>query len=82
MRLSGAVRPAAVLAWAAPTDVSNLAGYRVYWRLTDAPQWTHSRWVGSVTSWTFDGLVVDNYYFGVAAVGVNGTESPVTFPGN
>ena len=82
VRLSGAVQPAARLRWEGPTDVSTLAGYRVYWRLTDAPQWTHSRWVGSATSWTFDGLVVDNYYFGVAAVGVNGTESPVTFPGN
>jgi len=80
VRLGGAVRPAARLAWRAPADTSNLAGYRVYWRLTDSPTWDHSRWVGKVTEHTFAGLVVDNYYFGVAAVGRNGMESPVAFP--
>ena len=82
VRLQGAVQPAARLSWEAPGDGSALAGYRVYWRRTDDGQWTNSRWVGSATSWTFDGLVVDNYFFGVAAVGRNGTESPVAFPGN
>jgi Zn-dependent M28 family amino/carboxypeptidase len=80
VRIGGAVRPAARLAWRSPADTTNLAGYRVYWRLTDSPTWDHSRWVGDVTEHTFDGLVVDNYYFGVAAVGRDGMESLVAFP--
>ena len=81
VELGGAVQASACLAWAPPADTSNLAGYRVYWRLTDAPQWEYSRWVGNVTRHSFDGLVVDNYFFGVAAVGRDGNESPVAFPG-
>jgi hypothetical protein len=81
VELGGAVQASACLAWAPPADTSNLAGYRVYWRLTDAPQWVDSRWVGNVTRHTFENLVVDNYFFGVAAVGRNGNESPVAFPG-
>jgi Peptidase family M28 len=80
VQLGGAVQPSAQLVWAAPPDSTALTGYRVYWRLTDSPTWDHSRWVGNVTAHTFDGLVVDNYYFGVAAVGVSGLESPVAFP--
>jgi hypothetical protein len=80
VRIGGAVRPAARLTWRPPADTTTLAGYRVYWRLTDSPTWDHSRWVGKVTEHTFEGLVIDNYYFGVASVGRNGLESPVAFP--
>ena len=68
---SGAVSPSTTLKWERPTGraVRNLAGYRVYWRLTTEPQWTHSRFVGNVTEWTAENLVIDNYYFGVAARG-------------
>ena len=58
-----------------------LAGYRVYWRLTTEPQWTHSRWVGDVDAHILRNLVIDNYFFGVAAVAKDGSESPVVFPG-
>jgi len=80
VRIGGAVRPSARLAWRPPADTTNLAGYRVYWRLTDSPTWDHSRWVGNATEYTFEGLVVDHYYFGVAAVGRDGMESLVAFP--
>jgi hypothetical protein len=80
VRLSGANSPAAVLRWEPPGDDANVAGYRVFWRLTDSPTWDNSRWVGSVTDYTFTGLIVDNYYFGVAAVAADGSESPVVFP--
>ncbi|MYE16773.1 MAG: peptidase M28, partial [Gemmatimonadetes bacterium] len=52
-----------------------------YWRDTTAPRWQHSRWVGEVTRFTLEGLVIDNYLFGVAAVGRDGNESVVAFPG-
>jgi len=78
--ISGAVRPAAVLRWAPPADAGNVVGYRVYWRLTDSPTWDRSQWVGDVQEHRFDGLVIDNYYFGVASVAANGAESTVVFP--
>ncbi|MDX1660373.1 MAG: peptidase M28, partial [Gemmatimonadota bacterium] len=77
--IAGAVEPAARLSWA-PVDDPNLAGYKVYWRLTTAPNWTDWTWVGTETDATMEGLVIDNYYFGVAAVGEHGNESPVVFP--
>ena len=30
---------------------------------------------------TLQNVVIDNYFFGVAAVGRDGSESPVVFPG-
>ena len=78
---SGAVQPSAMLKWEAPDNAGNLAGYRVHWRLTTEPEWTHSRYVGNVNEWTFKNLVIDNYYFGVSAVAKNGSETAVVFPG-
>lgn len=80
VRLGGAVEASARLAWDPPADTTALAGYRVYWRRTDAPTWGQGRWVGRLQEHTFAGLVVDNYFFGVAAVGRDGNESPVAFP--
>ncbi len=78
---SGAVEPSAILKWETPANASNLAGYRVHWRLTTEPEWTHSRFVGNVNEWTFENLVIDNYFFGVSAVAKDGSETPVVFPG-
>ncbi len=77
--VGGAVQPSTTLAWDAVDD-PGLAGYRVYWRDTTAPQWQHSRFVGSVTEFVLEGMVIDNYLFGVAAVGRDGNESLVSFP--
>jgi Zn-dependent M28 family amino/carboxypeptidase len=79
VRIGGAVRPSTTLAWA-PVEDPNLAGYRIHWRDTTAPQWQHSRFVGNVTEFTLENLVIDNYLFGVAAVGFDGNESLVSFP--
>lgn len=84
VELGGAVEPSASLSWAHGGDRrtrANLAGYRVHWRKTTEPQWTHSRFVGKATNWTFENLVVDNYFFGVSAVAEDGSETPVVFPG-
>jgi hypothetical protein len=78
---SGAVEPSAKLTWETPDNADNLAGYRVHWRLTTAPEWTHSRFVGKVNEWTFENLVIDNYFFGVSAVAKDGSATPVVFPG-
>ena len=79
VRIGGAVRPSTTLVWQAVDD-PRLAGYKVYWRDTTAPRWQRSRWVGDVTEFTLEGLVIDNYLFGVAAVGRDGNESVVAFP--
>ncbi|WP_371395521.1 M28 family metallopeptidase [Fretibacter rubidus] len=80
---SGAVEASAKLTWERPTGkpAENLAGYRVHWRETTAPEWTHSRYVGNVSEWTFENLVIDNYFFGVSAVSKDGHATPVVFPG-
>ncbi len=80
VRICGAVAPSARMAWNPSPDTANVAGYRVYWRRTDAPTWTDARWVGDTMRHTFDGLVIDNYYFGLAAVGPDGNESVIVFP--
>jgi len=78
VRLQGAVQPAATLRWEPPQDSGAVAGYRVYWRRTDSPTWDHWEDVGMATSHRFDGLVVDNWFFGVASVSPEGFASPVT----
>jgi Zn-dependent M28 family amino/carboxypeptidase len=80
VRVCGANQASARLAWDPPADSGNVAGYRVYWRLTDSSTWDHSRWVGDVTQFTLEGLIIDNYFFGVVAVAADGNESVVVFP--
>lgn len=79
VRIGGAVRPSTTLSWDAVSD-PNLAGYKIYWRRTTDAQWQWSRWVGDVTEFTLENVVIDNYVFGVAAVGSDGNESTVAFP--
>ncbi len=81
--IEGAVQPSTTLSWSAPTGkaAENLAGYKVYWRLTTEAQWTFSRYVGLVDTYTLENIVIDNYLFGVASVSKDGYESPVVFPG-
>lgn len=79
VRIGGAVQPSTTLAWEAVED-PNLAGYKIYWRETTAPQWQYSRFVGKVTEYRLENIVIDNYLFGVASAGGGGNESVVVFP--
>lgn len=83
VEIEGAVSPNTTLRWSEPNegDADNVAGYRIYWRYTDQPQWQFSRRVGKVTEFTLENVVIDNYFFGVASVNAEGIESPVVFPG-
>ena len=76
--IEGAVSPHTTLKW---NRVKGADHYKVYWRLTTSPVWTHSRRVGDVTQYTLENVVIDNYFFGMASVSVSGFESPVVFPG-
>ncbi len=78
--IEGMVSPSTTLRWT-PGDDPQLAGYRVYWRDTSAPQWQRSRYVGKVGEFRLENVVIDNHIFGVAAVAQDGNESPVVFPG-
>jgi hypothetical protein len=78
--IGGAVRPSTTLEWS-PVEHPDLAGYKIYWRRTDQPQWENSRFVGpDVTRYTLENMVIDNWLYGVAAVGTDGNESLVVFP--
>lgn len=77
--IAGAVQPSTRLKWENEAD-ENRIGYKIYWRDTTSPQWEYSRFVGNVTDYTLENIVIDNYLFGVASVGKNGAESLVEFP--
>ena len=81
--IQGAVQPDTTLSWkrAEGQAAENLAGYRIYWRLTTSPQWEKSIFVGDLETYTLENVVIDNYFFGVASVAHGGAESPVVFPG-
>ncbi len=80
VRLRGAVSASTTVSWTAPAGPAPL-GYKVYWRDTTAPQWTHWRWVpAGTTQVTLDNIIIDDFFFGVAAVGSGGHESVVQFP--
>ena len=77
VKVGGIVQPSAKLSW---TKVDGAKGYKIYWRDTTSPTWQFSRYVGDVNSHTLEGIVIDNYLFGVAAVGSNNFESVVAYP--
>nr|WP_225957578.1 M20/M25/M40 family metallo-hydrolase [Amycolatopsis lexingtonensis] len=54
-------------------------GYEVLWRETTAPDWTHALDVGPARTAKID-LSKDNVFFGVRAVGPDGSRSPAAFP--
>ncbi len=77
LAIGGIVEPAAKFKW---EKSDGAVGYKIYWRDTTSPTWDHSRFVGDVSEFTLDGIVIDNFFFGVAAVGKDGHESCVVFP--
>ncbi len=78
VEIGGIVEPSTKLQWEKVDG--DIAGYKIYWRDTTAPQWQYSRFVGDVNEFTLEGIVIDNFYFGVASVAKNGHESVVVFP--
>ena len=77
--IGGVVEPSVKFKWNKIDDES-IAGYKIYWRETTSPTWDYGRFVGNVNEFKLEGIVIDNYFFGVSTVGKNGTESPVVFP--
>ena len=77
VKIGGAVEPAVKLQW---NEVEGAKGYKIYWRDTTSPTWDHYKYVENNTKFTLEGIVVDNFFFGVSSVGKNGHESIVSFP--
>ena len=79
LSIGGVVEPSAKLKWEKIDNIT-IEGYKVYWRDTTSPIWQNSRYLGDVSQYTLDGIVIDNFFFGISTVGKNGIESPVVFP--
>ncbi|MGB5647097.1 MAG: M28 family peptidase [Muriicola sp.] len=77
VQIGGIVAPSAILKW---SKSEGAVAYKIYWRDTTSPTWDHSRLVGDIDEFALEGIVIDNYFFGVAAVSAEGFESPVVFP--
>ena len=75
--IGGIVEASAKLQW---DKVDGAKGYKIYWRDTTSPTWDNFKYVENTTEFTLDGIVIDNYFFGVSTVGKNGHESIVSFP--
>lgn len=80
VKIAGAVTPDTQLSWTASPGVP-AAGYRVHWRDTSEPAWTHARDAGVAGTLTLANVAIDDFAFGVASVSADGFESPVVFPG-
>jgi len=77
--IGGIVEAAVKFKWDKIKD-NAIIGYKIYWRETTSPTWQHERFVGNVNSSILEGIVIDNFLFGIATVGKNGYESTVVFP--
>ncbi len=52
-------------------------GYRVYWREAWTNDWQHTQLAGGVTELALPNVSIDDYVFGIAAIGADGHESLV-----
>jgi hypothetical protein len=60
------------------TAAPGAAAYRVVWREAWAPDWQHEAILGTVTEWTLPKANIDDFVYGVAAIGPGGHESTVS----
>lgn len=78
VEISGAVSVDTTVKWKPAADA---AAYRFWWRATTDPQWRYSREAAPTGQAILPAINIDDWYFGVSAVGADGYESPVVFPG-
>ncbi len=80
VKIGGAVTADTRLSWE-PVPGEPAVTYRVFWRDTSEPLWTHSRDAGTAAALTLANVSLDDSLFGVASVSAEGFESPVAFAG-
>lgn len=79
VKAGGAVSADTTVSWTASPGA---ARYRVWKRATTAANWADPvEASGSATSLTLEGVIIDDWFFGVSAVSADGHESPVQFAG-
>ena len=75
--IAGNVTDDTTVKWKAAADA---ASHKVWWRDTLDPRWRHSR-PASGEAVKLKNINIDDWFFGVSAVGADGWESPVVYPG-
>lgn len=78
LTVKGAVAYDTTLKW---EPSPGAASYNAWWRETTAPRWQHEHRAGHADSIVLKNIILDDYFFGISAVGRDGWESPVEFPG-
>ncbi|HEV2532259.1 M28 family peptidase, partial [Phenylobacterium sp.] len=78
VEIKGAVTPNTTLSW---KPSPGARAYRVVWRATTEPRWTHSASVPGGTTTTLRNVNIDDFFFGVTAISPDAYESPAVFPG-
>ena len=78
VKIEGALKDDTTVAW---TAGAGAARYRVWWRDSLDPRWTHRQDAGAATTAVVRDRVIDDWLFGVQAVSADGWPSPVVFPG-
>lgn len=68
----------AVLQWRPAGPETDIAGYAVVMRPTNAPYWEKEIYVGKVTQFKLPDVSIDDVKFGVKAIGNDGSESLVS----
>lgn len=76
--ISGAVSADTTVKWRTAPDAQR---YRLWWRATTDPQWRYGRTVAATGQAVLKDVNIDDWFFGVSAIGPDGWESPVVFPG-
>lgn len=78
VEIAGAVSADTTVKW---TPAPDAVAYRVWWRATTDPTWRYSRTVPPTGEAKLAGVNIDDWFFGLSAVGRDGHESPVVYPG-
>jgi hypothetical protein len=78
VNVSGGVSDDTKVTWVKARGAVN---YRVWWRDTLSPRWTHARNAGDVDSILLKNIIIDDWFFGVSSVSADGFASPIEYPG-
>lgn len=79
LKIGGIVEPSVRFRWEQPDD-SSIIGYKIYWRETTSSTWEYSKTIGLVDNYILEGIVIDNFIFGISSINSGGYESLVIFP--
>ena len=79
LRIGGIVEPSTKFRWN-KDDNDDIVGYKIYWRETTSPVWQYEKKIDKKNYYVLDGIIIDNYLFGVSSINKKGFESIQKFP--